>query len=137
MVRTFWVGSPQLPIVDSNEDACDNGSSTCKTLTISFDKTTTDGLTDFTVSNQSCTWCNIYTTGSFAAGSITVWNIHAGECINVTGTAYNACGSTSFSEVFCNGQTPRQVEDIEVRGHSRNNIPKKWFLNTTFAGWKK
>ncbi len=117
MIKYFWVGSPQQPDVYTSEDGCDSGSGTCSTLSFSFNKETTQGLNNFTFSTQNCSWCNVYSTGSFEAGTITLWNIHAGECVSVSGTAFNDCNTTDFSQVYCNGSIPQREEDIQVKAY--------------------
>ena len=100
--KSIWVGPPQLPEVYTQLDACDNGSGTCSIFGVSFNKANTRYIDNFTLTPQNCSWCNFYTTGSFPLGTITVWNVHAGECVSVSGNAYNECGSTDFSQTFCN-----------------------------------
>jgi Secretion system C-terminal sorting domain/Metallo-peptidase family M12 len=102
LYKSIWFGPPQLPEVYTFDDACDNGHGTCKIFEVSFNKANTRGIDDFTLTPQGCSYCNFYTTGSFALGTISVWNVHAGECVNVSGNAYNECGSTDFSQTFCN-----------------------------------
>lgn len=132
IIKYFWVGSPQPPVVYSNEDACNNGSA-CQTLTFAFDKLTTTGIDNFSISNLNCTWCNAYSTGSFEDGAITIWNIHQGECISVTATAYNECSTTDFSQVYCNGQVPRREEDIQVKAYP-NPADSKLYLVSKNTG---
>ena len=118
MIKYFWVGSPQEPGYDTNEDACGNGNSTCKNISYYFDHLTTTGVSSFSFTYQNCTWCNAYTTGSFESGVITIWNIYPGECINITGSAYNDCNTTNFSQVFCSGGgAPLKEEDNLVKAY--------------------
>jgi Metallo-peptidase family M12/Secretion system C-terminal sorting domain len=102
LYKSIWFGPPQLPEVYTVQDACDNGSGTCSIFEVSFNKANTRYIDNFTLTPQNCSNCNFYTTGSFALGTITVWNVHAGECVSVSGNAYNECGSTDFSQTFCN-----------------------------------
>ena len=116
MYKSFWVGPPQQPTVYTQEDGCSNGHSTCRVLSFSFDKANTRGVNDFTWTNTSCSYCNTYVTGSFDVGTISIWNLYPGECVNVTGTAYNECGTTDIAQSYCNVQGPaREGDDITVK----------------------
>ena len=130
--KSFWVGSPQLPEVYTVEDACDNGSGTCRVFQVSFNKANTQGIDGFTLTPQNCSWCNFYTTGSFELGTISVWNVHSGECVSVSGNAYNVCGTTDFSQTFCNTQSNLIAKnDVVIFPNPANN---NFFVGTLNKG---
>jgi hypothetical protein len=134
MYKLFWAGPPQQPTVYTQEDGCSNGHSTCRVLSFSFDKQNTRGLNDFSWTNTSCGYCNTYVTGSFEVGTISIWNLYPGECVNVTGTAYNECGTTDISQSYCNVQGPaREGDDITVKIYP-NPVNSKLYMVSKNSG---